>query len=351
MTIENDFVIFASSAGANVMSVAEYLANASTSIGYVNGVADPTSVNVALRQGTSASAVLAAFIVEFSGQPAIDNGNAAELLANFITALQTLGRIKMTAALNLFVATTGSDTANTGLLAASPFKTIQHAVMVATNAYDTGGFPININVANGTYTVGAETTSALVGGGALNFVGNITTPADCIIDVTNGTCFTIGAGETNISGFTLAATGSSSGAGNAILAAGTAIADYTAINFDQCTNNHILAASGGNIGATAGATATILGGATAHFGSAQGFINVDIAVSIPAAIGFTTFASASTGGAIEATGSTFTGSGVAGTTGVRFNVTLNGIIETGGGGADFFPGSAAGTASSGGQVG
>lgn len=86
MTIEDDFLVWAPS-GGNVMSQAAYAANGALANGVTNGIADPTLYNKSLRQSSIIASVIAQFIVLVSGQPAIDNGTTATLLANFMTSV------------------------------------------------------------------------------------------------------------------------------------------------------------------------------------------------------------------------------------------------------------------------
>jgi hypothetical protein len=344
MPTENDFVAFATGSGANVMSVATYLATASTGTGYVNGIADPASVNVALRQGTSMAAMIAAFIVEYSGQPALDNGAISTLLANFVKGLQALNRIRLNAALNLYVSTTGNDS-NAGLSAGSPFLTLQAAANAALNLYDTNGFSITINVADGTYAAGVGISRALVGGGSLNFLGNLANYSNCIISATNSSCFAYSGGIGSIQGFKLIATGTANATqGNGLIASGSGIITFGSINFGACANTHMTADSGGNVQANAIAY-TISGGSNEHIACNQGFANiVSATVTIASAVTFSAFAEAAVGGAIQALAMTFSGSAV---TGQRYAVSSNGVIFTNGGGANYFPGSVAGVATGG----
>ena len=60
----------------------------------------------------------------------------------------------------------------------------------------------------------------------------------------------------------------------------------------------------------------------------------------------TAFAQSSGGASIRAVGNVFSG---AGATGKRYDATLNGVINTNGGGAAYLPGSIAGTTATGGQ--
>ncbi|WP_446902984.1 glycine-rich domain-containing protein [Burkholderia sp. YIM B11467] len=86
MAIENDFLPFAVGAGANVLSQAAYAALAAISQGFQSGTAQSAACNKAWRQSTIMSAVLAQFIVTRTGQPAIDDGTTATLLANLLAS-------------------------------------------------------------------------------------------------------------------------------------------------------------------------------------------------------------------------------------------------------------------------
>lgn len=88
MTIENDFLQFANGGSANVLSQSAYAAL--TSIlqnGYSAGIAQSAQLNKTWRQSATMAAVLAQFIVNQTGQPAIDDGTMATLLANLTSAV------------------------------------------------------------------------------------------------------------------------------------------------------------------------------------------------------------------------------------------------------------------------
>lgn len=103
------------------------------------------------------------------------------------------GRTLLTANLNLYVATTGSD-ANDGLTAGAPFLTIQKALNVASQDYDLQGFDIIINIADGSYAenLSLKTTT---GGGKVKFTGNVTTPANVILAPASGTAVSVALGD------------------------------------------------------------------------------------------------------------------------------------------------------------
>ncbi|AJY12051.1 hypothetical protein K6W16_13935 [Burkholderia dolosa] len=84
----NNFKPFAAAGGANVMSQADYEALAALLTGFQSGTAQSQQLNKVWRQSSIMSAVLAQFIVDLTGQDAIDDGTTATLLANLKTAVQ-----------------------------------------------------------------------------------------------------------------------------------------------------------------------------------------------------------------------------------------------------------------------
>lgn len=90
MPTENDFLPFAVGSGANVESQTDWVSDAVLSTGFQSGVANSAQVNKALRQASIISSMIAQFIVDNSGQPAIDNGTTATLEANLRTGINAL---------------------------------------------------------------------------------------------------------------------------------------------------------------------------------------------------------------------------------------------------------------------
>jgi hypothetical protein len=113
-------------------------------------------------------------------------------------------RDKLTANRSYFVATTGSDS-NSGLAIGTPFLTKQKAMDVITETLDVAGFTVTVNVADGAYTAGVA-IKGWVGGGIVDFVGNVATPANVTVTMT-GYCFAAQGdplpGIVRIRGFTL----------------------------------------------------------------------------------------------------------------------------------------------------
>ncbi|MGX5879400.1 hypothetical protein MJS38_04370, partial [Burkholderia gladioli] len=86
VAIQNDFLPFAVGPGANVLSQASYEVLAALASGFMTGTAQSAACNKVWRQSTVMAAVMAAFIVERTGQPVIDDGTTATILANLLAS-------------------------------------------------------------------------------------------------------------------------------------------------------------------------------------------------------------------------------------------------------------------------
>lgn len=278
----------------------------------------------------------------------LDKTKQNQLLA----AIQKLGRIKLTANLNLYVATTGSDTNNTGLSSGSPFLTIGHAVSVALNGYDAGGYTITINVAAGTYTEAVlvagqvpgsvSNPSSLVIKGASSSTTTITYASSATVTATYGA-------SVEITGVTVTNTGANNAAVLAERAGIVTIGADVVVNSTgggqaSALTAHIHAeidvASNLTVGSVSGAGvfAASLGGVLTASG-----IGVTVTGTVTVSGGFVTTSQL---GALYMLTCTFTGGTV---TGDRYYADTNSVIVTGGGGASYFPGSVAGSTATGGQ--
>lgn len=87
MALQNDFLPFAASAGANVMTQTAYAAAATTATGVVSGTASSAAANKTWRQASLMAAMIAKFIVDKAAQPVVDDGTTATIEANFIAAI------------------------------------------------------------------------------------------------------------------------------------------------------------------------------------------------------------------------------------------------------------------------
>jgi hypothetical protein len=98
MSTENDFLVFAGQSGANVVTQAAYAGQTWQQAGFVAGLAPSAQLNKVWRQSSVMASVIAQFIVNNSGQPAIDDGTTATLLANLQSAVGAVhGRAIFTA--------------------------------------------------------------------------------------------------------------------------------------------------------------------------------------------------------------------------------------------------------------
>jgi hypothetical protein len=84
----NDFLSFAGGGSANVLTQVAYAALTSElANGFTSGTAQSTHLNKVWRQASIMAAVLAQFIVDETGNNAVDDGTTATLLANLKTAV------------------------------------------------------------------------------------------------------------------------------------------------------------------------------------------------------------------------------------------------------------------------
>lgn len=279
--------------------------------------------------GTAALATLTS-----AGRALLDDADAAAQRV-------TLGvRDVLTAARNYYVRTDGSDS-NTGLVnnSGGAFLTIQKAVDAAA-AIDTSIYNVTINVADGTYT-GSTTLKPITGAGSVTIRGNTTTPSNVLISTTSANCFYAenAFGIYLLRGMKMQTTTS----GSCIVAAGiTTIYPYEVEFGAVATNNYHVTASRGAVVYFQTAY-SITGGAYSHiYASTRALVqNNSLTITLSGTFAFTYFARADRLGYLLSTSITFTGTYTV--TGARYLGQLGAIIETGGGGASYFPGNSAGS--------
>lgn len=251
----------------------------------------------------------------------------------------------------IYVSGAGND-ANDGITASTPLALPGTAYSWVLTEFDLGGTEMVCNVAAGSYSFQTDCHGTLVGqgqGAGLKFIGNIATPSTVNISISAAASFCFGAGggaKIGVFGFTLQnltgailftdGTGSQIVQGNNVFGVGSiqmSAGNYGAIvhaanySITQGGGVHCQALNGGSI--TVGSTAIVV--------TLSGAPSYSIAFVVAGGLGFLS---------MPASAVSFGGTGA---TGTRFNVTLNGVVSSAGGGANFFPGSAAGTTSTGGQ--
>lgn len=250
----------------------------------------------------------------------------------------------LTAARTYYVATTGND-ANSGLAVGSPFLTIQHAIDVIADNLDIRNYNVTIQIADGTYTQATPLTlKSALGNGQINITGNVTTPANVILQTTAASTYTVLAdGVTTVYNFSGEKMLSTRSAFNITNKSKITI---TAMDFGACTASHLLVQWGGVIEILG--NYTISGSANQHYRAVeQGFIlyNGDgMTVTVSGTPAFGDFATSNILAAIYVPTITWTGSA----TGRRYYSSFNAFIGTGSAGANYFPGNSAGATATGG---
>ena len=261
--------------------------------------------------------------------------NAADYVATYDASadtgkkvlLSTIIRERLGAARTYYVRTDGSDS-NTGLVdsAGGAFLTLQKAYDVIVATLDLGGFAVEVVVADGTYAGGVDFLEPWTGGGSVTYTGDTVTPAN-----TDVGAFYVSAvlpALLTIRGFKTAQVAVDGAANVATSDMAMKASDY-----------HFYADVPGARLTISGAIG-ILGNAANHYLAQNGgVIFTEAATTLTGTPAFSSaFAFAEMVGSIV-TSATFAGSG----TGKRYNADTNGVINTYGSGATYFPGNVAGT--------
>ena len=263
--------------------------------------------------------------------------------------LASVPREVLTANRTYYVRTDGSDS-NTGLANTSggAFLTIQKAIDVAV-ALDLSIYDVTIQIGAGTYSSVGNELKSIVGSGKIIIVGDETTPANVTVTQTGsptnsqGCFYAFGVqGIYSLRGMKLT---SATAAGYGINISGGSRVEFQNMNFGAITIYHVRAVDGATLEVTG--NYTISGGAVGHVVASSSIVRCQsrtITLSgTPAFSG--QFANATAAGYYIASILTFSGSA----TGPRYSATLNGVINTAGGGASYFPGDSAGSTATGGQ--
>lgn len=264
-----------------------------------------------------------------------DKANNAQLLA----ALQSvnLGRKKLTANTVINIGGVGD-----------PYATMSSAIAAAQKGYDLNGFTLTLKwnagaacTENGIQVKGAFVGQTSYGSVILDFGGQ-----QLSVSTSSNIVSTDGA-KIQVQNVTLINSSINSG----LVASNGGIQVGIGVNFGSQAGAgaQAIAIFGGNIFFLN--NYTISGGANEHMqASTGGQIAIlpvgGVVVTLTGAPAFATaFVGATVGTVQIAGGTSFVGSA----TGARYSSTLNGVINTAGGGANFFPGNSAGATATGGQ--
>jgi hypothetical protein len=248
----------------------------------------------------------------------------------------------LTASRTYYVRTDGSDS-NSGLSNSSggAFLTVQKAIDVVLAAIDLNGFDVTIQIGNGTFTDPVLMGGPQVGQGKIVILGDAATPSNVVVSTTSASAITVqNGGVLYVSGLKVQTTT----AGYGLRAIGGKIVLCGKMDFGAVANYHMYAQYGGQI---EGSIAyNITGAAQAHFASSNGrIISQGVSVTLSGSLNFSSaFARADTAGVVLSNGNTFSGGTI---TGARYLSTTSSIIQTFGGGANYFPGDTTGTAATG----
>jgi hypothetical protein len=247
---------------------------------------------------------------------------------------------------NYYIRSDGSNS-NSGLVnsAGGAWLTVDFAMAALASRVDFGGWAVTLNIGAGTF-VGTNIRSAFIGGGTLNIVG----AGSASTTITSSA--SLAPFECDVAQLTL-----------------ITLSSMTIVDPDG------FGAINSNGAGTINVEADVVFGASAFahisLGAPGGFVNINSAYSVTAAAPnhlavyaagcrlvvragctlsgtqvYDVFCLITAPGEIKRTAGTYTGGTI---TGTRYAASLNGVINTSGGGANFFPGDVAGTTATGGQ--
>jgi len=308
--------------------------------GAVIGPASVTDGVPVLFDGTTGRLIKASTFSAFKASLALVKADVG--LGSVLNVQQ---REQLTVGRTYYVRTDGSDS-NNGLAdsAGGAFLTLQKAMDVIA-ALDISTFTVTVNVRAGTYAAGL-TLKTVVGAGTVEFIGDETTPANVFIDVASG--YPVGSG-TALGAFVIAGFKLASGSAQDLAVSSRCAVTARNNEYAGTTNYRVYCGGGGVV--TMGGSANSISGGGAGFLRAEGFGSVfsyTVTYALTANVTYSSgFATAGNLGYLVSVGSTFT-LGAFAITGPRYAANANGVIITASGGS-YFPGSTAGSTSTGGQ--
>ena len=250
-------------------------------------------------------------------------------------------RTELAATRTYYVLKTGND-ANTGLAndAAHAFLTVQHAVDVA-RTLDQFGYAVIIQVGDGTYAEQITVNPVQVGIGNFTIQGNAGIPGNVIINSVGDAVTVYGPSYLLIKDCRIQSTTSG------IHARRGALVDFQNVEFNTCTTYHIQSREYSRIRASG--NYGIIGDSGRHIQATNGgmfLVDSVLTITLTGLRAFTIFAFAGNLSLtlVDSTQATIVGAA----TGQRYYAAYNAVIQTYGGGANFFPGNAAGATVNGG---
>ena len=232
-----------------------------------------------------------------------------------------------------YVRSDGSDS-NDGLSDSSggAFLTLQKAIDVVAGL-DLSIYSVTINISTSATYAGATVSAPFIGGpgSSVTISGDTTTPTNVVM---SSPLIVQNFARVGIEGvdFTTSSNGIEADSGAVVEITGNT-------NFGACSSNHIFVKDAFVL---VSANYTIDGGAFSHWQTNYGgYIRcISRTITLSGTPAFNTFAYCANLGRMEVNADTFSGSA----TGIRYRVDENGVINTAGGGATYFPGDTAAAA-------
>jgi hypothetical protein len=202
-------------------------------------------------------------------------------------------------------------------------------------------YNVTIQAADGTYAGAVVVSAPWVGSGTVTLQGNTSTPANALLSTGANDCITVLSGATlNVTGFKL------TNSGAFLLHAYSGLIRFSLVTFGTCGSQQMRVSDGGRVLATG--NYTIDGSAIHHWGAVgNGVIRVQSkTITLTGTPNFSVaFVNADLSSTVLVNGNTFSGAA----TGSRYTASNNAVISSGGAGATYLPGNAAGSTSAGGQ--
>jgi len=269
-----------------------------------------------------------------------DRGDLTQVYQAIAALISGSVRPLLTADLDLYIATTGSD-ANDGLTVGTPFATFSKAFTEIIK-YDLGHKNVAINAADGTYAQQIIANEVFHGRGTVSIVGNSGSPQNVVIVPASGNAISCVRTRLAVTDVEIRAPG----AGSVGVFCQVGELSLSNVRFGACAVAHIQADTLGVINA---GNYAIVGASGSHLrAAAMGLIGLQSGViTVSGTPAFSAaFATALDLGLIEANpGSSFSGAA----TGQTYNARTNAVINTNAGGPNFFPGNVSGAVFTGGQ--
>lgn len=239
----------------------------------------------------------------------------------------------------------GSD-ANSGLVdsASGAFLTVQKALDAA-SGIDFRGYTVTIQLADGSYNAPLVVPRCVGQTGAANLVinGNPSSPAGVVVSANAAAAIELSAGaQIRLQNFELRTT--AAGSSLSVRGTGAYCEIHTGMRFGASAGAMIDVRQGRCI-ATAGYT--VAGNAARRVWVRENGVYIEEfrTVTYTGTPAFSAANVDAVSGYLSSASSTHSGAA----TGKRYSVSANGLVLTGGGGASFYPGDAAGTTATGGQ--